>query len=458
MGGNFPPARPDARSGSPLRSHAWRVLAAALVVVSGVVLVDGAAPTPGAAARPPENLMQVVYGPASATPKGYAPLTIQRYYHFNSMGNDANGNPITGTGQTIAVVLWSSYPEAAADLQAFITQFSLPPMLGLNGTSCTPSAYGAEPCFKVVNAGGGVPNPSKGNAKNPSTDGEYAMDIEWAHVAAPGANIIMVQGQATHRSQGQWFATTAELDKAIKRAETSGASVVSMSFGSVAMTAAEAATWDQAGVALVSGEGDDGYPDTEYPPADPSVLSVGGTNITPSGEQAWVDTGGGPTTLPRPGYQVGWTSDTVRDVNDVAYNAAGQNSTRPLYYSVAVQFSATGTMQWIQEGGVSAGIPQWAGIIADTDQYRSTRGKSILAGSGLMSGLYLAASDTGRLPPGQIDQAYFKDITTGCAYAYNRNAPPAPPCVADATGSYDQLTGLGTPDVGDLVTYLSTDL
>jgi subtilase family serine protease len=422
----------------------------------GTVSSPAAARDTGAA--PPGNLMQVVYGKATAGPRGYSPVTIQRYYHFNAMGKDANGNPVNGSGQTIAVVLWGNYPEAAADLRAFIARFKLPPMLGLNGTSCKPSAYAAEPCFEVADAGGKVPNPSSGSPKNPGTDGEYAMDIEWAHVAAPGANIVMVQGQATLRFNGQWYATVPEVDQAIQAAENSGASVVSMSFGSPAMTAAQAATWDQASVALVSGEGDDGYPDTEYPPADTNVLSVGGTNITPSGEQAWVDTGGGDTSLPRPGYQINWTSSTVREVNDVAYNAAGRNSARPLYYSVALKFSATGPMQWIQEGGVSAGIPQWAGIIADTDQYRYTLGKSILASSGVMSGLYLAASDTGKLPPGVIDQAYFKDITTGCAYAYSRKTPPKPPCVIDAAKGFDTLTGLGTPDVGDLVSYLSTDL
>ena len=71
-------------------------------------------------------------------------------------------------------------------------------------------------------------------------------------------------------------------------------------------------------------------------------------------------------------------------------------------------------------------------------------GKSILAGSGVMTGLYLAASDSGRLPRGEIDQAYFKDITTGCAYAYSKD--PQPPCVSDAIKGYDTLTGLGTPD------------
>ena len=243
------------------------LLATSLAVAPAVPAGAGPATAAAGGREPHGSLMQVVYGSPSATPRGYSPVTIQRYYHFNAMGNDAEGNPITGTGQTIAVVLWDNYPEAAADLQAFITKFKLPPMLGLGGKRASLRRMGPSLASKSSTLAARCPTRPPA-ARSPSTDGEYAMDIEWAHVAAPGANIVMVQGQGTHRFGGQWFATVPELDQAIQTAEKSGASVVSMSFGSTAMTAVQAATWDQADVALVSGEGDDGYPDTEYPPAD----------------------------------------------------------------------------------------------------------------------------------------------------------------------------------------------
>ncbi len=383
------------------------------------------------------RLDQVARGRPSVTPSGYSPSFIRDYYHFNTLGKDANGNPITGTGQTIGVVFYDDYPQAPAVLQAFIDEFKLEPMLGLDGKACSPSAYRAEPCFQVVNAGGKPPPAADDAAKR-----EYSLDIEWAHVAAPGANIVMVQAQGP---------TTNDLTEAIQAAVSAGASVVSMSFSAPGMNKAFASIWDGSSVAFVSGEGDRGYPEATYPAADANVLAVGGTNITASGEEAWVDDGGGPTRVPRPDYQAPWTGETttIREVNDVAYNAGGD------LYAVAVPSSETPPVEWITDGGVSAGIPQWAGIIADADQLRFSLGKSILARDGVMGGLYLAASDSGKLPQGEIDKTYFKDITTGCAYAYT--APPdepKAPCVKDATKGWDELTGLGSPDVANLVNYL----
>jgi subtilase family serine protease len=434
----------------------WRGAASGLVVAGAVAALTaaGSTPTVEPVVAPISTAGLVVHGPLTSTPEGLTPSFIENHYDFDSLGDDRNGTPITGTGQTIAVVLWGNNEWAAKDLKVFISEFSLAPMLGLNGTACTPSAYKAEACFSILNYGGTTPSQSNG-------DDETAMDIEWAHVAAPGANITLVQAQMSGvLNNGKPYATPTDIDNAISLAATSGASVVSMSFGGPAMTPADAATWDGNSVAFVSGEGDDGFPETGFPPADANVLSVGGTNITPTGEDAWTLTGGGISgRVPRPGYQLNWTTTPDRTVNDVAYNAAGEASgAKPTYYSVVVKTPGH-SIGWQQIGGVSAGIPQWAGIIADADQTRSSDGKGILARSGVMSSLYLAASDTNREPKGVIDQAYFTDVTTGCAYAYAKTpADPQPPCVADAKKGFDQLTGLGTPDVANLVDYLGYDV
>jgi len=428
-----------------MRARRVRSFLVALVALVALTLAVGAFTERGGAAdsgrttAAPAGLAQVVRGQPSATPQGYTPSFIRDYYHFSTLGKDAKGNPITGTGQTIAIVLYGDYPEAPADLQAFIDEFKLQPMLGLDGKACTPSGYDAEPCFEIVNAGGKVPPTADEAAER-----EYALDIEWAHAAAPGANIVMVQGQA---------ATPIDLTTAIQAAVSAKATVVSMSFSSANMNKGTASIWDGSSVAFVASEGDNGYPDATYPAADANVLAVGGTSITASGEEAWVDTGGGPTRVPRPDYQVNWSSSDFREVNDVAYNAWGD------LYAVALQTGPTPPPEWITVGGVSAGVPQWAGIIADADQLRVSEGKSILARDGVMAGLYLAASDGGKLPHGDIDQAYFKDITTGCADAYT--APPGEPtgpCVKDATKGYDELTGLGSPNVASLVEYLGNDV
>jgi subtilase family serine protease len=398
--------------------------------------------------------LNVVYGPAATTPQGYAPSYILDHYQFNDMPTDENGNAVTGTGQTIAIVNWANNPFLKHDLLFFDKQFGLADMDGLAGGTCTLATYGGTPCFQILNVGGTVPNPG-----DKADYQESAMDIEWAHAAAPGANIIAVQAQAPTLYNGSYYPTNAGLDAAIQAGVTAGATVVSMSWGAGSMTDADAATWDGLNVGFVSGEGDNGFPDTTYPPRDPNVLSVGGTNLTPTAEPDWIYSGGGVTTLSRPGYQLNWVNSSDREVNDVAYNAAGDFADgSPAFYSVAIQYNTTHGIQWIQEGGVSAGIPQWAGIVADTDQVRVSRGISILARSGLMSGLYLAAGDNEQRTD-VVNPAYFNDISTGCAYKYA--APPArpvPPCASSAVDGYDPTTGLGTPRVGDLVDYLGYDI
>ena len=68
-------------------------------------------------------------------------------------------------------------------------------------------------------------------------------------------------------------------------------------------------------------------------------------------------------------------------MNDVAYNAVDY----PIFVTTPTKSG------WVKLDGVSFGIPQWAGLIADADQDRASAGKSVLAGEGLLDGIYLAA-------------------------------------------------------------------
>jgi subtilase family serine protease len=227
-----------------------------------------------------------------------------------------------------------------------------------------------------------------------------------------------------------------------------GATVVSMSFSDSGITPPRAKAWDQLPAAFVSGEGDNGYPKAVYPAADPAVLSVGGTVITKvhshDADTAWKWTGGGMTKEARPGYQINWTQSTYwREVNDVAYDA--------VHLSIRNVTPLHAGLPWQLVWGVSLGTPQWAGLIADIDQVRVNNGKPILAGEGVMAGLYLAATDP---TPGKINPAYFTDVTKGCARPKSR----ASQCIKKAAKGYDVLTGLGTPNAADLVHYLGYDI
>jgi subtilase family serine protease len=387
----------------------------------------------GSAPQSAGQLLNLQSTRATEGPEGVTPSQIYKWYDVNEAMEDGNGNLVDGTGQTIAIVDPGSDPYVGSELHAFIKYWQLPPMLGLGTTSCSPSGYGQEPCFETVKSGVVTGTPSKEEYE------EMALDIEWAHAAAPGANIILVEAPLEF--------TVQEADAAIQLA-AGLAPIVSMSWDQPEMTAADAASWDQMSAAFVSGEGDLGYPETHYPAADPNVLSVGGTDIVshPGQEWAWTDTGGGLTDNARPGYQVGWTTSTDREVNDVSFNAVD--------YPIEMAAPRYG-LDWYEVDGVSAGIPIWAGIIALANQLRRTVNNQLdLENQGVMDALYLAAGHNES--SGKINPAYFRDITQGCAYA--SAAKPKPPCVKDARAGYDPLTGLGSPNVADLVNYLGYDL
>jgi subtilase family serine protease len=373
-------------------------------------------------------LSQIVAGPFAA-PSGFAPTQIRNTYGFNAMGSDAKGNPIDGRGQIIGVVLWDSDASLQSDMSTFLSTYSyLEPMNGLTSkTPCTVSkTIHTTPCFEVAYATG-----TKPPAMNASTQGEASLDVQWAHVTAEGADILFVE------SAGD---SGAQLLVGVDKAVSMGATVVSMSWDQTGISSADNSHFDVTTAGFVSGSGDFGCPDSSgqvYPSGSADVLSVGGTALTINGTKStqttWTKSGGYANSQePRPGYQLNWSSDPDRTDNDVAYNA--------IDYPVVISGA------WDTENGVSAGIPQWAGLVADADQARAALGKSVLAASGLNSGVYLAASDGGKLGPGKIDKAFFTDITTGSAGSS---------ATCKASKGWDWPTGLGTPKANGLVSELA---
>jgi subtilase family serine protease len=432
------------------RVHLALASLAAAVALGGALIAaphtgDATAPGTGRPEAGTGRYLSVLTQAASTQPQGYTPAEIRAHYHFNTMGDDPKGNPVNGTGQTIGIIMWGSDPHVRANLQNFINHYGLKQMHGLTGKRCSrPARYAQVPCFQVLNTG------RTAAPADYSTFAEESADIEWSHVTAPGANIILAEAPVTCRNHDParcGSPTDAAIDTAIQKVVHAGATVVSMSFADSGIRS-RANTWDDLPVAFVSGEGDNGYPEAVYPAADPAVLSVGGTVITKvhshDADTAWKRTGGGVTREARPGYQVNWTQSTYwREVNDVSYDA--------VHLSIRNVTPLHAGLPWQLVLGVSLGIPQWAGLIADIDQVRVNNGKSILAGEGVMDGLYLAATDP---TPGKINPAYFTDVTKGCA----RPKSKANQCVKKAAKGYDVLTGLGTPNAADLVHYLGYDI
>jgi hypothetical protein len=179
-----------------------------------------------------------------------------------------------------------------------------------------------------------------------------------------------------------------------------------------------------------------------YPASDPSVTAVGGTTLafprSLSGtvqlpEVAWslagdiYAAGGGESQyFDRPAWQVarGMTGGAQRCVPDVAAMADfgdGSLNRGPIIFLGGVAYRGSGT---------SLSSPIWAGLSALINQARAN---ASLSAVGFLNPKLYAAAGT----------AAFNDITAGSIGAYSAGV------------GYDFCTGLGTPNMTNLITYLA---
>ncbi|MDB5307817.1 MAG: hypothetical protein JWO38_2019 [Gemmataceae bacterium] len=344
-------------------------------------------------------------GPGS--PTGITPAQVRHAYGFDQV-SFPGGTPADGRGTTIAIVDAYDDPTVQADLQAFDQQFGLP-----------------NPVFTKVNQTGGTAMP----AADAGWAEEIALDVEWAHAVAPGANILLVE--ANNNSGSSLYAAVAYA------ARQPGVVAVSMSWGGgeYASESADDATFltpaGHTGVVFVASSGDNGAP-VSYPAASPNVLSVGGTTLsldaqgTYRAETGWAGSGGGVSAYEtQPAYQKGVvTQSTTRRTNpDVSYDS-DPNTGFPVYDSYRTSSS------WLQVGGTSDAAPQWAALIAIADQGRALAGKAALSNPTLLPMIY------------QLPAADFHDATAG-------SSSGSPSYTAGA--GYDLVTGRGSPVVNRVV-------
>ncbi|WP_431240281.1 S53 family peptidase [Mycolicibacterium aichiense] len=333
----------------------------------------------------------------------------------------------TGKGGTIAIFGFDGFNQA--DLDMFTTTYGLPRLVP-----------------EVV---GGLPE---------QRSGESTMDLQVAHAIAPDARKVLVNARTTVAG-GSTYVKIAELMQSVDRQFPGAVWSLSIGWGCDRLiTAADLAPIRGAistalahGTTVFDASGDlagleckRGHDWSAPPgPADvgldavaslPEVTSVGGTTLSTDenyrwlGEQAWSDgpltqgSGGGVSNLfDRPPWQAGvtTTTNTVRrltpDVSAVADNSTG---------AVIVQ-----NQQLVVGGGTSQSAPIWAGIAAVMNQFLVANGGRPLGELNPM--LY-------RLKAGAARPA-FHDITLGT------NA------VAISQPGYDMVTGLGSPDVDNMV-------
>jgi subtilase family serine protease len=380
----------------------------------------------------------------------YGPTAIRKAYGIDGLINKG----YTGKGRTIVIVDAFGSPSVAADLGSFDTTYGLP----------------APPSLKIVTMPGTPPfDPT--DADIVGWTGEIALDTQWAHAVAPGANIVLVAAKSDNDVD-----LLAALNHAL---DNHLGDVVSMSFGESESSVSNpdgldiVAGWQKAftkaraqHVTLFASAGDAGstqpfdadgdtlpFQNVSWPASSALVTSVGGTNLffgtatnadpngSYQGEQVWNDGfgagGGGMSILiDEPLFQTlfipGSVSKTLhkhRGVADVSYNggvvggvitAWAEGPSGPGFYLF---------------GGTSAGSPQWAGIITDLNQIR---GRSM---GYLNDRLYLLGG-TGLL------NSLFHDVKVG------DNAFNGVDGFSAARG-YDLPTGWGTPNFGVLGTILA---
>jgi subtilase family serine protease len=382
---------------------------------------------------------------ATSAVSTYSPAQIRAAYGLSAL--PAAGASLTaaqaaqlGAGQTIYIVDAQHNPNVTAELAAFNQKFGLPTCTtqAIAPTAAMPLAApplsGCQLSIVYNTAAGGmtsvVPTYNSGWAT------EISLDVQWAHATAPLARIVLIEAAD---------ASINSLLGGVKLANAMGPGAVSMSFGALegSWTSSVDAAFTGNNMTYLAATGDSGAA-VSWPAVSTKVVAVGGTSLTYTGtgvrsETVWSGTGGGASlyTL-KPSYQTsavpGMGTFSGRAVADVAFNADPSTG-----QYVAVMAPGSTAVSWISAGGTSISTPQWAGLIAIANATRALSAKAALGSPHAVLYGQIAAV------PGTYASA-FADITKGlngaCAI-----------CVS-AVG-YDTPSGLGTPNVSNLVNALA---
>jgi subtilase family serine protease len=354
----------------------------------------------------------------------YGPAQIRAAYHIQPL-LDAGRD---GRSETIAIIDSFSEPNITSDLAAFDSNYGIP----------------APPSFKIVAPFGTTPF----NVNDPNQVGwssEIAIDVEWAHAIAPGANIVLALAPSDSdpdQINTEKYVVQHKLANVVSMSFSEAEQCMAPTLASAEHSAYSTATAD--GVTFVAAAGDFGAAQPSncagtcpctlsagIPASDPFVTGVGGTDLkadlttgsyqneTVANEPGGAGGGGFSVLYGKPSFQTGAVAGSARGVPDVTYSASEQHST-------LVKWSTSGThFTWWGFAGTSLGTPQWAAIFAIADQ---------AAGRGL-----------GNVNPAlySLPAADFHDIKTGDNSFEGVTG-------FKAMQGWDAASGLGSP-IADLV-------
>ncbi len=342
------------------RSPAVRPLATVLVVLTLSVPILPGALTAGAllaeSAHPflHRSTITPALSPTCST-SALCPSMVRQAYQFSTLVSNSTTN---GTGQTVVIVDACGDSGISADLSTFDSTFGLPPanlsVYQPQGTPCSdPTGWGLE----------------------------TALDVEWAHVVAPGASIALVEAATASTTNlfGAWnYSLTHHLGNAISNSwgGAGGCPSVARSLLNTATTqhvtvlasSGDSAAWGSGTVASAS------------LPADcRSAVAVGGTTLSVNAtgvyqsESAWSGSGGGyvPSTK-EPTYQAG------AKINDSYSELAKPDVAAVANPNTGVWVYEKGGGGWFVVGGTSVACPIWAAFVTDVDSWRAAKGFTAL--------------------------------------------------------------------------------
>jgi pseudomonalisin len=353
----------------------------------------------GKAALPAAGLPTSLNYPATYTPQ-----------QLNAMYDSPSSQ--TGTGQQLAIITEGDVSQPKADLATFEKTYGLPSVT-----------------WNQINVG----TPST----DTSGDDEWDLDSQYSTAFAPGVTTLNVyvgpslSDDDILTTVNKWISDDIAKQGSFSAGECD---LLADASGFPAGLDAVLKQADAQGQTLFASSGDTGsqcpaitgvngvpagIPDTNYPASSPYAIGVGGTSVlnnNPLSEIGWYAGGGGLSPVePAATFQantkvLGVTAPPTRAVPDVSLDADPESG-----YDVVVDGAVEGI------GGTSASAPSWQGIWARVN--------------GAHTGLGFAGPILYSTEPSSA----FHDITVGANGAYT------------AGPGYDLVTGLGTPDIANLV-------
>jgi subtilase family serine protease len=457
----------------PLRPVRW--LAMTSVVAAGALSLVGAtaAGTVATSAPAPHTVKAVpfyddlLHGATLPTPPTLAQCLAQLQIHCYNPTQMAQAYDlaplhnagITGKGKTIVIVDAFGSPTIASDLQTFDQVFGLP----------------APPSLTIRQDAGPVPPFDPTNSDMAGWAGETTLDVEWSHVMAPGANIVLEETPVSETEGVQGFPEIVQAENFAINHHLGD--VISQSFGATEETFPNKQSIlnlrsafinaDKHNVTVLASSGDDGATDAElngddlfpmrvnsWPSADPLVTSLGGTmlDLDANGNRVQPDVvwndgfgaggGGKSITFARPNFQnkVRNVTGDHRGTPDISMSAAVDGA-------VITFESFSGRAGFGLVGGTSEASPEFAGIVAMADQvaHRDL--------GNLNDRIYKLAGDSSHF-------SGIVDVTSGNnSFGPFTNSDGTTHTVVgfDALKGYDLASGVGTIDAARFVPALASN-